>query len=104
MCDIYVTLLCTSNCVSRSLSPAVALLVTLVGIVGSAPVSHNPNIMDTIEQTHSLISKILDDIPTVHTAWIQSQVSIFMFQGCNMTLRGNVPKIPKSSQSIWGFH
>ncbi|XP_051771310.1 colony stimulating factor 3 (granulocyte) a [Ctenopharyngodon idella] len=51
----------------------VALLVTLVGIVGSAPVSHNPNIMDTIEQTHSLISKILDDIPTVHTAWIQSQ-------------------------------
>ncbi|ROL03964.1 hypothetical protein DPX16_23399 [Anabarilius grahami] len=53
----------------------VALLVTLVGIVGSAPVSHKPDIMDkdTIEQAHSLISKILEDIPTVHTAWIKSR-------------------------------
>ncbi|XP_048027052.1 colony stimulating factor 3 (granulocyte) a isoform X2 [Megalobrama amblycephala] len=51
-----------------------ALLVTLVGIVGSAPVSHKLDIMDkdTIAQAHSLISKILKDIPTVHTAWIKS--------------------------------
>ncbi|KAK9965319.1 hypothetical protein ABG768_004419 [Culter alburnus] len=52
----------------------VALLVTLVGIVGSAPVSHKLDIMDkdTIAQAHSLIRKILEDIPTVHTAWIKS--------------------------------
>ncbi|KAG1925339.1 colony stimulating factor 3 (granulocyte) a [Pimephales promelas] len=53
----------------------VALLFTLVGIVGSAPVSQKLDIMDkeTIEQAHSLISKILKDIPTVHTAWINSK-------------------------------
>ncbi|KAK7134424.1 hypothetical protein R3I93_017743 [Phoxinus phoxinus] len=52
-----------------------ALLFTLVGIVGSAPVSQKLDIMDkeTIEQAHSLISKILEDIPTVHTAWINSK-------------------------------
>ncbi|XP_067226243.1 colony stimulating factor 3 (granulocyte) a isoform X2 [Chanodichthys erythropterus] len=51
-----------------------ALLVTLVGIVGSAPVSHKLDVMDkdTIAQAHSLIRKILEDIPTVHTAWIKS--------------------------------
>lgn len=75
----------TSRCyalliVSLALSPAVALLVALVGIVGSAPVSHKPAIMDedTIEQAHSLISKILENIPKVHTAWIKSQVSIYV--------------------------
>ncbi|XP_051522626.1 uncharacterized protein LOC127422850 [Myxocyprinus asiaticus] len=48
------------------------LFITLVGIVGSAPLSQKLDIMDkdTIEQVHSLISKILEDIPTTHAAWI----------------------------------
>ncbi|KAK2876701.1 hypothetical protein QQF64_004409 [Cirrhinus molitorella] len=50
----------------------VALLLTLVGIVASAPISDKLNNMDkdTIEQAHSLINKILEDIPTVHKDWI----------------------------------
>uniref|UniRef100_A0A8C1H847 Colony stimulating factor 3 (granulocyte) a n=2 Tax=Cyprinus carpio TaxID=7962 RepID=A0A8C1H847_CYPCA len=52
-----------------------ALLVTLVGIVASAPISDKLDIMnkDTIEQAHSLINKILQDIPTTHAAWIKSK-------------------------------
>ncbi|XP_043109183.1 colony stimulating factor 3 (granulocyte) a [Puntigrus tetrazona] len=52
-----------------------ALLVTLVGIVASAPISDKLDIMnkDTIEQAHSLINKILQDIPTTHAAWINSK-------------------------------
>ncbi|XP_051530535.1 uncharacterized protein LOC127427148 [Myxocyprinus asiaticus] len=47
------------------------LFVTLVGTVGSAPLSQKSDIMDkdTVEQAHSLISKILEDIPTTHAAW-----------------------------------
>ncbi|XP_052426168.1 colony stimulating factor 3 (granulocyte) a [Carassius gibelio] len=51
-----------------------ALFVTLVGIVVSAPISDKLDIMskDTIEQAHSLINKILQDIPTTHAAWINN--------------------------------
>ncbi|XP_016378400.1 uncharacterized protein LOC107716456 [Sinocyclocheilus rhinocerous] len=52
-----------------------ALLVTLVGIVASAPISDKLDIMnkDTIAQAHSLINKILQDIPTTHADWINSK-------------------------------
>ncbi|XP_058650147.1 colony stimulating factor 3 (granulocyte) a [Onychostoma macrolepis] len=51
------------------------LLVTLVGIVASAPISDKLDIMnkDTIEKAHSLIKKILQDIPTTHAAWINNK-------------------------------
>ncbi|XP_059388970.1 uncharacterized protein LOC132122608 [Carassius carassius] len=51
-----------------------ALFVTLVGIVVSAPISDKLDIMskDTIEQAHSLINKILQDIPTTHAVWINN--------------------------------
>uniref|UniRef100_A0A672PBQ1 Colony stimulating factor 3 (granulocyte) a n=1 Tax=Sinocyclocheilus grahami TaxID=75366 RepID=A0A672PBQ1_SINGR len=52
-----------------------ALLVTLVGIVASAPISDKLGIMnkDTIVQAHILINKILKDIPTTHAAWINNK-------------------------------
>uniref|UniRef100_A0A673KVM6 Colony stimulating factor 3 (granulocyte) a n=1 Tax=Sinocyclocheilus rhinocerous TaxID=307959 RepID=A0A673KVM6_9TELE len=52
-----------------------ALLVTLVGIMASAPISDKLGIMnkDTIVQAHILINKILKDIPTTHAAWINNK-------------------------------
>ncbi|XP_073684956.1 colony stimulating factor 3 (granulocyte) a [Garra rufa] len=52
-----------------------ALLLTLVGIVASAPISDKLDIMNmsTIGQAHSLINKILEDISTTHAACINSK-------------------------------
>lgn len=67
--------------VSHSLSPPAAILVTLVGIVASAPISDKLDILNkgTIEQAHSLINKILEDVPKAHAAWINNKVSTFIF-------------------------
>ncbi|XP_055032544.1 colony stimulating factor 3 (granulocyte) a isoform X1 [Misgurnus anguillicaudatus] len=52
----------------------VALLAILLGTVGSAPLPDTQNIMDkeTLEQAHSVISKILEDIPKAHASWINN--------------------------------
>ncbi|XP_018934033.1 uncharacterized protein LOC109061375 [Cyprinus carpio] len=52
-----------------------AILVTLVGIVASAPISDKLDILNkgTIEQAHSLINKILEDVPKAHAAWINNK-------------------------------
>ncbi len=86
---------------SLTLSPPAALLVTLVGIVASAPISDKLDVMkkDTIEQAHSLINKIIQDIPTTHAAWINSKVSVF--QDCNHHRRwGTFPPLYSEEQSI----
>ncbi|XP_052468246.1 uncharacterized protein LOC128025757 [Carassius gibelio] len=52
-----------------------ALLVTLVGIVASAPISDKLDIFkkETIQLAHSFINKILEDTPKAHAAWVNSK-------------------------------
>uniref|UniRef100_A0A8C2BK98 Colony stimulating factor 3 (granulocyte) a n=1 Tax=Cyprinus carpio TaxID=7962 RepID=A0A8C2BK98_CYPCA len=82
-----------------------ALLVTLVGIVASAPISDKLDIMnkDTIEQAHSLINKILQDIPTTHAAWIKSKVSIFQDCKHNRYLGTYCPLYSEEQSISMGF-
>ncbi|XP_056627820.1 colony stimulating factor 3 (granulocyte) a [Triplophysa dalaica] len=51
-----------------------ALLVSILGLVGSAPLSEKRDSMDStlIVYAHSFISKILKEIPTAHASWIKS--------------------------------
>ncbi|RXN34711.1 colony stimulating factor 3 (granulocyte) a [Labeo rohita] len=73
-----------------------ALLVTLVGIVASAPISDK---MDTIEHAHSLTNKILQDIVLTHEVWVD-QKSMILGNRTTMEelgyLRDEFLKIPRA--------
>ncbi|XP_076851116.1 colony stimulating factor 3 (granulocyte) a [Brachyhypopomus gauderio] len=71
-------------------------LCILVASVGSAPIMQDSEFQDTVENGHSLITKILDDIPAVHKSWIYAESmsldEIDKFQYLREQL--NIPDVP----------